>query len=296
MIVTQTISDCRAARASLGKVALVPTMGALHDGHIALIRHAKTLSEHVAVSIFVNPTQFGPKEDFTRYPRPLEADLAKCETAGATLVFNPSPTEMYGDTPRPVLIDFPHVTDTLEGKHRPGHFRGVCQVVAKLFNIIQPNAAVFGLKDFQQFAVLRAMVELLNFPIEVIGHPTIRDQDGLAMSSRNVFLSPPERRRALSISRALFTAKQQFDEGIKQTSRLVATMHHILLPPAATALTPDGDLGRVPVSIDYVAAVDARTLQAVDVVQQATLLAIAARVGATRLIDNVVIGESISPC
>lgn len=291
MIVTQTISDCRAARASLGRLVLVPTMGALHDGHVALIRHAKTLAEHVAVSIFVNPTQFGPKEDFTKYPRPIEDDLAKCESAGAALIFNPSPTEMYGETPRPVVLDFPHVTDTLEGKHRPGHFRGVCQVVAKLFNIVQPNAAVFGLKDFQQFAVLRAMVELLNFPIEMIGHPTIREPDGLAMSSRNAYLSPLERRRALSISKALFTAKQQFEEGIRQTSRLVATMHNILLPPAATALTPDGDLGRVPVSIDYVAAVDARTLQPVEVVAQPTLLAIATRVGSTRLIDNVVIGE-----
>jgi pantoate--beta-alanine ligase len=291
MRVVHTIADCRNARKDAGKVALVPTMGALHEGHAALIRHAKTLAPFVAVSIFVNPTQFGPKEDFNKYPRPIDDDLAQCAAAGADLVFNPSADEMYGAASRPVVIDIPHLTEPLEGKHRPGHFRGVCQVVAKLFNIVQPDIAIFGLKDFQQFAVLRAMVELLNFPIDMVGHATIREADGLAMSSRNAYLSPIERRRALAISKALFTAKQQFiEQGISQTSRLVATMQHILLPPASNAFTPDGDLGRVPVSIDYLAAVDARTLTPVEIVRQPTLLAIAARVGATRLIDNVVIG------
>lgn len=267
-------------------------MGALHEGHIALIRHARNLEAFVAVSIFVNPTQFGPREDFTKYPRPIEEDLSKCRDAGADLVFNPPPGEMYGSDAKPILIDIPHLTDSLEGKHRPSHFRGVCQVVAKLLNIVQPSTAVFGLKDFQQFAVLRAMVELLDFPVEMVGHATIRETDGLAMSSRNAFLSPIERRRALAISRALFAAKEQYIEhGINQTSRLVATMKQILLPPASNALTADGDLGRVPVSIDYVAAVDAVTLSPVEVVREPTLLAIAARVGSTRLIDNVVIGE-----
>ncbi len=291
MQILTTIQSLRGERRCLRDLlALVPTMGALHEGHLTLIRHAKTLAPIVAVSIFVNPAQFGPKDDFNRYPRPIEDDLEKCRAAGADMVFNPTPAEMYGENPKPVVIDIPHLTEPLEGKHRPGHFRGVCQVVAKLFNVVQPDRAVFGLKDYQQFAVLAAMVQLLNFPVEMIGHPTIREPDGLAMSSRNAFLSPIERRRALSISRALFTAKLQFiDHGITQTSRLAATMQHTLLPPAANALTPDGDLGRVPVSIDYVAAVDAVTLMPVELVKQPTLLAIAARVGATRLIDNIVL-------
>lgn len=290
MHITHTIPDCRSARASLGRVAFVPTMGALHEGHLTLMRHAKSLADHVAVSIFVNPTQFGPKEDFNKYPRPIEADLARCESAGVDLVFNPTPAEMYGQQPMPVVIDLPQLTDPLEGRHRPGHFRGVCQVVAKLFNIVQPNAAIFGLKDYQQFCVLRGMVEQLNFPIEMVGHPTVREPDGLAMSSRNQYLSTDERRRALSISRALFTARDQFTEGIRQTQRLLATIQNILLPPAAaTALGNSSELGRIPVSIDYVASVDARTLQPVERIEKPTLLAIAARVGATRLIDNIVI-------
>ena len=201
MIVAQTIAQCRVERAKLGKVALVPTMGALHRGHMSLIEIARQTASYTAVSIFVNPTQFGPREDFTRYPRPIEADLAKCEEAGVQLVFNPSPEEMYPPQLSPIAIDLPQLTELLEGKHRPGHFKGVCQVVAKLFNILQPQVALFGQKDFQQLRVLTAMVEALDWPIEVIGCPTIRDPDGLAMSSRNQYLSPDERERALSISR-----------------------------------------------------------------------------------------------
>jgi pantoate--beta-alanine ligase len=289
MNVVHTIADCRAARAALpGNVALVPTMGALHEGHLALVRHARTLATSVAVSIFVNPTQFGPREDFNRYPRPIDDDLRQCAAAGADFVFDPSPGEMYpGDDPRAagarLLLDVPPLTEPLEGRHRPGHFRGVCQVVAKLFNIVCPDIAIFGLKDFQQFLVLREMVRLLNLPVEVVGHPTIREPDGLAMSSRNAYLSPDERRRALSISRALSAATEEYREhGVLQCSRLVATMTRILLDP--------GDLGRVPVSVDYAVAVDATTLQPADRVDRPTLLAIAARVGATRLIDNAVIG------
>src|SRR4051812_44624538 len=275
MKVVRTISDCRAARRELGKLALVPTMGALHRGHLSLIEAAKKRAPHVAVSIFVNPTQFGPREDFAKYPRPIEADLAMCEKAGVDLVFNPPPEEMYPPGEPEVVVDLPPLTTVLEGKHRPGHFRGVCQVVAKLFNVIEPEVACFGQKDFQQLRVLTAMVETLNWPIEVFGCPTLRDPDGLAMSSRNQYLSLEERHKALAIPRALQTAEKEFQAGIRQTNRLVATMTNILLPQH--------------LNIDYAAVVDPLTLKNLEVIKGPAVLAIAARVGATRLIDNVVI-------
>jgi pantoate--beta-alanine ligase len=281
MRVVKTIQECREARSALGIVAFVPTMGALHDGHVSLMHFARAHGEHVAVSIFVNPTQFGPREDFTRYPRPIEVDLKKCEEAGVDLVFNPVPEEMYRPNTPNLVIDLPQISEMLEGKHRPGHFKGVCQVVAKLFNIVQPQVAVFGQKDFQQLRVIRAMTEALDFPIEILGAPTMRDKDGLAMSSRNQYLSADERERALAISRALMLAQGEVKAGEKRANRLVATMQNTLLDP--------GNLGRVPVAIDYVAAVDAMTLKPVDQVTGPTVLAIAARVGNTRLIDNVTV-------
>jgi pantoate--beta-alanine ligase len=284
MVVTHSIAETRAARDKLGKVAFVPTMGALHTGHLSLMQLAKQHAEHVVASIFVNPTQFGPKEDFTKYPRPVETDLEKCRTAGVDLVFNPSPEEMYRPGLAKIVLDLPELTTVLEGKHRPGHFNGVCQVVAKLFNVIQPQFAVFGQKDFQQLRIIWSMVEAMDFPIEIIPGPTVREPDGLAMSSRNQYLSPDERQRALSIPRALKLAGEQVSQGIKQTNRLMATMQNTLLDP--------GDLGRVPMSIDYVAAVDPVTLKPVELVQGLTVLAIAARVGTTRLIDNLIVGGS----
>jgi pantoate--beta-alanine ligase len=281
MDVVHTIAECRSARASLGSVACVPTMGALHAGHISLIKAAREHTENVVVSIFVNPTQFGPREDFNRYPRPLEDDLAKCREAGVRLVFNPSVEEMYPPGKTDIVVDLPSLTEMLEGKHRPGHFKGVCTVVAKLFNIIDPQSAFFGQKDFQQFRVISAMVEALDFPIEVIGCPTLRDPDGLAMSSRNQYLSADERERGLSISRALMLARSEVKSGVRQANRLIATMR-------ATVLDV-GTLGRIPVSIDYVAAVDPLTLKPVDILEGPTVLAIAARVGRTRLIDNVIV-------
>jgi pantoate--beta-alanine ligase len=275
--VVKTINECRAARRELKKLALVPTMGALHAGHVSLIEAAKRRAPHVAVSIFVNPTQFGPREDFSKYPRPIEADLAMCEKAGVELVFNPAPEAMYPPGEPEVVVDLPPLTTVLEGKHRPGHFRGVCQVVAKLFNIVEPEVACFGQKDFQQLRVLTAMAETLNWPIEVVACPTLRDPDGLAMSSRNQYLSLEERNKALSISRALFTAEKEFHAGVRQTNRLVATMQNILLAQH--------------LNIDYVATVDPLTLKNLEVVKDRAVLAIAARVGATRLIDNVVIGD-----
>ncbi len=256
-------------------MALVPTMGALHAGHLSLMEVARKKAETVAVSIFVNPTQFGPREDFSRYPRPIESDLAKCEAAGVDWVFTPSETEMYPASSPAIVIDLPTLDNVLEGKHRPGHFRGVCQVVAKLFNIIQPSVACFGQKDFQQLRVLTSMVEALNWPIEMVACPTLRDPDGLAMSSRNQYLSPVERQKALSISRTLFNSQEMVASGVKQASRLITKMQQDLLAQH--------------LSIDYVAAVDPITLKTVEVMTGPTVLAIAVRVGATRLIDNVVV-------
>ena len=281
MRVAHTIQQARAARSDLGSIALVPTMGALHAGHIALIEAAHAFAPKVAVSIFVNPTQFAPQEDFNRYPRPIEDDLAKCRHAGAALVFNPTVDEMYpANAPllRQTIIDIPSMTTVLEGKHRPGHFHGVCQIVGKLFNILQPAAALFGQKDYQQFRVLQAMVEALNFPIDIKMIPTIRDPDGMALSSRNAYLSPEQRLQGLTISRALFKARDDVAAGIRQTNRLIATMRNMLLEKHLI--------------IDYVAAIEPRTLQPVEQITSPTVFAIAARVGNTRLIDNVIVGES----
>lgn len=277
MILTRTVVEARTERRKLGRVALVPTMGALHAGHMSLIDVAKQRGDRVAVSIFVNPTQFGPTEDFHKYPRPIDTDLQKCESAGVDLIFNPSADEMYRPSVPDVIVDLPSLTSVLEGKHRPGHFKGVCQVVAKLFNILQPDLAVFGRKDFQQLRVLEAMTEALNFQTEIVGCPTLRDTDGLAISSRNQYLSSEDRQKALSINRALFTAEAEFKRGINQTNRLIATMQKPMLEQH--------------LSIDYVAAVDPVTLKNVEVISAPTVLAIAARVGKTRLIDNLVIGD-----
>ena len=275
MEIVKTIADARRVRARYGRLALVPTMGALHAGHMSLIAHAKNNAPAVAVSIFVNPTQFGPKEDFTKYPRPIEEDLDKCEQAGVDFIFNPSPEEMYPPGAPDVTVDLPGMTTVLEGKHRPGHFKGVCQVVAKLFNIVQPTVACFGQKDFQQLRIIEAMVEALDMPIDVIACPTLRDPDGMAMSSRNMYLSPEERQKGLSISRALMMGYKEFKEGVRQTNRLITTMQKVMLEQH--------------LSIDYVAAVDPETLKPVEKIEGPTLLAIAARVGNTRLIDNVVV-------
>jgi pantoate--beta-alanine ligase len=284
MLRATTIKECRKFRDAFGRIALVPTMGALHEGHLSLIRVAREHAKHVVVSIFVNPTQFGPREDYNKYPRPIEDDLKKCQDAGVDLIFNPTLEEMYPPDVPQAIVDLPQLSEVLEGKHRPGHFRGVCQIVAKLFNIIRPEVACFGRKDFQQLRIIAAMAEAMDFPVQVVGCPTVREPDGLAMSSRNQYLSPDERQRALTISRALMTASEDVKTGVRQANRLVATMQNMLLDP--------GQLGRIHVSIDYVAAVDPGTLKHVDFIAGPTLLAIAARVGNTRLIDNVVVAPS----
>jgi pantoate--beta-alanine ligase len=276
MKVVRTIAEARALRSQGQPSALVPTMGALHAGHLSLMKLAKQHAPEVVASIFVNPTQFGPREDYTKYPRPIEEDLAKCEQAGVSWVFAPEAREMYRPGLTEITIDLPQLATALEGKHRPGHFSGVCQVVAKLFNIIQPSVAVFGQKDYQQLRIITAMVEALDWPIRIVPGPTVREGDGLAMSSRNQYLSETDRQKALSISRALFIAKGEYTKGIRQTNRLITTMQKVMLEQH--------------LSIDYIAAVDPQTLKPVEVVSGPTVLAVAARVGNTRLIDNVIIG------
>jgi pantoate--beta-alanine ligase len=275
MVVTHTIAECRAERARLGKLALVPTMGALHAGHLELIKIARERAPRVAVSIFVNPTQFGPGEDFLRYPRPLEQDLEMCGRAGVDLVFHPPVREMYPDGLGKIVFDLPQLSGVLEGKSRPGHFQGVCLVVAKLFNIVQPDAACFGQKDYQQLRILTRMVQEMNWPIEIVPCPTLRDADGLAISSRNRYLSADERRRALAISRGLAAAESEFKRGERRGERLERIVRDAL--------------GGGELAIDYVAAVDALTLAEVASITAPAVLAVAARAGATRLIDNVIL-------
>jgi pantoate--beta-alanine ligase len=279
--VVRTPAEFAELRGKMGVLGLVPTMGALHEGHLSLMRLVANDCQTVAATIFVNPTQFGPTEDLSRYPRDLEGDLRLCAAAGVRFVFVPDVGTMYPPDDPQVIVDVPELTGTLEGKHRPGHFRGVCQVVAKLFHICRPDVACFGRKDFQQLRVIQAMVRGLNLPVRIVEGPTIREPDGLAMSSRNRYLSPDERQRALSIHRGLRTAQDQFAAGVRQTNRLVASVQKTILDP--------GKLGRVPVSIDYVAAVDAQTLRPVEQVTRPTVIAVAARVGQTRLIDNLLL-------
>jgi pantoate--beta-alanine ligase len=232
----------------------------------------------VAVSIFVNPTQFGPKEDFTKYPRPIEKDLAMCREAGVSFVFNTSPEEMYRPGLPKIVVDLPELTTVLEGAHRPGHFNGVCQVVAKLFNIVQPDFACFGQKDFQQLRILTAMVEALDWPIEMVPCPTLRETDGLAMSSRNQYLSADERQRAVAISRGLFRARDAARAGERDAVKLVGIVTN--------------EINTAQMQIDYVAAIDPRTLRPVPTIDQPATFAVAARVGTTRLIDNVLVSPA----
>ena len=251
-------------------------MGALHDGHLALVRDARLRTDVVVASIFVNPTQFGPKEDFSVYPRDLAGDAAKLESAGAELLFAPETAGMYlpGDATR-VRVGL--LTDTLCGPFRPGHFEGVTTVVAKLFGLAGPCVGVFGKKDYQQLAVLRRMVADLFLPVEIVGHPLVREADGLAMSSRNAYLSAADRVRALGLVKGLRAGYTLFDAGERSAA--------ILERAVRTEVQAGAD------TIDYVSVVDADSLQPVEFAGERALIAIACRVGGTRLIDNVVLGE-----
>jgi pantoate--beta-alanine ligase len=274
---------CEAARRgdSAGSVGFVPTMGALHAGHLALASAARTRARFVVVSIFVNPTQFGPKEDLSRYPRDLDGDVAKLASVGVDLVFAPDPAEIYtaGDQTRVRVGD---LAAPLCGAFRPGHFEGVATVVAKLLNIVGPCVALFGKKDYQQLAVVKRMVRDLFLPVEIEGHPIVREADGMAMSSRNAYLSPEQRLHALSLVRGLDAAARLFAAGERRPREL-----------ERVAREP---IEKVASSMDYVEVRDAETLAPfVDTVGDRALLAVACRIGATRLIDNVVLGEDPPP-
>ncbi|MDT8391612.1 MAG: pantoate--beta-alanine ligase [Lentisphaeria bacterium] len=256
-------------------IGLVPTMGFLHDGHVSLIAAARKRADRVVVTIFVNPTQFGPNEDFADYPRDAVRDRRLCETAGAAAVFLPDADTFYAPD-HSTWVHEDSLTSGLCGVSRPGHFRGVTTVVTKLFNVTLPDIAVFGQKDAQQALVIKRMTRDLNFPVDIVLAPIVREPDGLAMSSRNVRLAPEERARALSIFRGLRAAQDMFDGGERGTAALMDTV--------TTTLARSVD------DIDYVALVDVETLEPVETIRGAALLAVAARVGSVRLIDNCLLG------
>ena len=255
-------------------IGFVPTMGYLHEGHGSLIKAARAGNDKVVVSIFVNPMQFGPKEDLASYPRDLEKDSALCESLGADLIFHPEPSEMYHDN-FSSYGDMTGLTEELCGLSRAGHFRGVCTVVNKLFNIVQPDRAYFGQKDAQQLAVIKHMVEDLNMNLEIIGCPIIREEDGLAKSSRNTYLSAEERNAALVLSRSINLGRKMVEDGETNTAVIIKAM---------TELINEEPMAR----IDYVKAVDGLTISQIDKVQKPMLVAIAVYIGTTRLIDNFI--------
>lgn len=266
----QAIAELRRAGRSIG---FVPTMGALHAGHLSLVDACRRECGVTVASIFVNPTQFGPGEDFERYPRPLEADLAQFAAHGVDLVFAPPTGEIYPPG-HAAFVDVGPVAEPLEGRHRPGHFRGVATVVLKLFNIVAPDRAYFGRKDYQQSLVIRRLVRDFDLPIEIRVCPTVREPDGLALSSRNVYLSPTEREQALVLSRSLRLARDLYRDGQRDAETILREMKALL------ASVPQ-------VRPDYVALVDAETLENLTRIDRPAVALIAARVGRTRLIDNL---------
>src|SRR5688500_174320 len=292
MHVARAIPELRHHRLLMGREhppAFVPTLGALHEGHLSLIRIARLRAGakgHVAASIFVNPSQFNDPADYERYPRTLDDDLAMLEDAGVDMVFVPIDDEMYPINEAPIVVDVPSLTWQLEGSHRPGHFRGVCLVVLKLLNLVEPDLAVFGMKDFQQLRVIEAMVRGLNKTVDIIRAPTLREPDGLAMSSRNRRLTPGQRRRALAIPAALAAAEQAFAMGETNPEVLVDVMIRTLL---------SGGPAEIGMQVDYAAVVDPERLEILMKIDRPALLAIAAQVGDVRLIDNRLIGEDLSP-
>ncbi|MBN8551867.1 MAG: pantoate--beta-alanine ligase [Caulobacterales bacterium] len=279
MRVVSTLEELRPARRALPSLGFVPTMGFLHEGHLTLVRAAKARMGAVACSIFVNPTQFAPSEDLARYPRDLERDLALLEAAGCDLVFAPAPETVYppGFSTR---IEVEGVTAPLEGAVRPGHFSGVATVVTKLFNMVQPDAAWFGQKDAQQCAVIRRMARDLDLPVEIVVAETVREPDGLAMSSRNVYLATDERQAALCLIEALRAAAAAFDAGERDAAVLRAAMSQVLA--AEPMARPD-----------YVSIADPDTLAELDAIDaRGAVASLAVRIGRTRLIDNLLFGEA----
>lgn len=274
MEIARTVEEARRIARDWKKqgleIGLVPTMGYLHEGHGSLMAAARKENARVAASIFVNPTQFGPNEDLARYPRDFERDRALCEKMGVDMIFHPEPEDMYRSAQ--AFVDIGLLADTLDGAARPGHFRGVCTVVSKLFNIIQPDRAYFGEKDAQQLAIIRKMAFDLNFDVQVVGCPIVREADGLAKSSRNTYLNAAERAAAPVLYRAIEHGKSIIKKGMPAQT-LISEMEKVL---AAEPLA----------KTEYVAVVDAMTMQPVDVIDGAVLIPMAVRVGGTRLIDN----------
>ena len=267
------------ARQQGRRIGLVPTMGALHDGHVRLIERCRAESGWVVVSIFVNPTQFGPHEDLERYPRTLDDDCARCAAAGADLVFAPPVATMYPQGTRSTFVEVPGLSDVLEGASRPGHFRGVATVVLKLFAIVGPDLAIFGQKDYQQQVLIRRMVADLHLPVAIITVPTVREPDGLALSSRNRYLDPAQRRAATVLARALERAGQAITQGERNGNRVRQILRQTIeSEPLAT--------------LDYAEVADAETLAPLDALdpQRPAVALLAARVGSTRLIDNRLLG------
>jgi len=277
MNICTTISEARAAVGSqhAKRLGLVPTMGALHEGHLSLVRAAKLQCDAVAVSIFVNPTQFGPTEDLSKYPRQFERDCRLLEKEEVEILFAPPVEEIYPDGAVTwVLVE--GLSEKLDGRSRPGHFRGVSTIVAKLFHILEPAAAFFGQKDAAQLAVIRRMVQELNFRVEIVACPIVREPDGLAMSSRNAYLNQEERGRALVLQRSLQRAQQEFQAGERSAAKLISAAKEVF------AREPQ-------VTLDYFEVVDPDTLDPVERISQRTLVAVAGYVGSTRLIDNAVL-------
>lgn len=268
-------SACREAKRGGKRLGFVPTMGALHEGHLSLVRAAKVSCDAVAASIFVNPLQFGPREDLGKYPRDFERDRALFEKESVELLFAPTVEEMYpsGAVTR---VEVEGLSDRLDGRSRPGHFRGVTTVVAKLFHIVQPDAAFFGQKDAAQLAIIRRMVRDLNFPVEIIAGPIVRERDGLAMSSRNAYLTAEGRKDALVLHHSLLCVKKLWEEGERDPSKLIAAGREEVAKVKS-------------VRLDYFEIVDADSLDSVENVAAGALVAVAAMVGETRLIDNTVL-------
>ena len=265
----------RSARLQGLTIGFVPTMGALHEGHLSLVRRARDLANLVVVSIFVNPLQFGPTEDFNKYPRTLEADSARLDAEGVEIVFAPTPAQMY--PPRATtVVQVEGLSEKLDGRSRPGHFRGVSTVVAKLFHIVQPDIAVFGQKDAAQVAVLRRMVRDLNMDVQLIVAPIVREADGLALSSRNAYLTAEQRRQALVLHRALMQVQAVANSGETRAEQLRSAALAVLCSEPSAKL-------------DYFTIVDPDTLEPVDDVSQGALAAVAAEFGVTRLIDNLLL-------
>jgi pantoate--beta-alanine ligase len=277
MEIVTTLQELRSARKPLPEpVGFVPTMGYLHSGHLSLINASRGECASTIVSIFVNPTQFGPQEDLGRYPRDLPHDLSLLESAGVDLVWTP-PVEVMYPPGYQTWVEVMDLTRNLEGEVRPGHFRGVATVVAKLFNAVQPDRAYFGQKDAQQAAVIRRMAKDLDFPIEIVICPTLREKDGLALSSRNTYLDPDERRAAAVLYRSLSIARQAFDSGTRKAEKLRSLVRETIAEEPL-------------VRLQYISCADIDTLKELEMIRAKALLSLAAHVGKTRLIDNIVLG------